>query len=71
MQGNSFALANFGGVKTNFCFSPMPDFGPLYQNPYTSPSNTLQSSFKDGDAMQFLICSGPGAISSPAVTQLA
>lgn len=71
MQGNTFVAANFGGVLTGACILPIPTFGPLYQNPYTTPSTSLQSSFVNGGALQFAICTGPGAQTITGLSQLA
>ncbi|ORY68034.1 hypothetical protein BCR35DRAFT_171718 [Leucosporidium creatinivorum] len=71
VQGNTFVGANFGGVLTGACILPIPTFGPLYQNPYTTPSTTLQSSFVDGGAFQFAICTGPGDQIITGLSQLA
>ncbi|KAK4046729.1 hypothetical protein OIO90_006460 [Microbotryomycetes sp. JL221] len=67
VRNNKFNSANFGGQPGSGCrFNPMPKYGPLLINPYTTPGANLQSGF-DKQVYDFGICHNPGPITRQGV----
>ncbi|KAI5478662.1 hypothetical protein MNV49_004689 [Pseudohyphozyma bogoriensis] len=66
VTSNKFVSANFGGVNSSACFTP-PDNGPLFINPSTTSGVTTQTSFISR-AFDFVICKGPGAVTSSGIS---
>ncbi|KAK4047461.1 hypothetical protein OIV83_005373 [Microbotryomycetes sp. JL201] len=67
VRNNKFTSASFGGQPTASCrFNPMPAYGPMYFNPYTTPGSNLQSQFQKA-VYDFAICHNPGQVARRGV----
>ncbi|KAM0790359.1 hypothetical protein ACM66B_003242 [Microbotryomycetes sp. NB124-2] len=67
VRNNKFNSASFGGQPTSSCrFNPMPAYGPMYVNPYTTPGSSLQNQFQKA-VYDFAICHNPGQVARRGV----
>ncbi|GAA5863685.1 hypothetical protein JCM8547_003692 [Rhodosporidiobolus lusitaniae] len=68
-KGNNFVNANFGGILSASCSTPMPERGPTVYNPVLSIGNVYQVGFVPAP-YTLAICTAPGKITSTGVSYL-